>query len=138
MSNNLGLYKVFTTVAKQVGGPGKLLLMIAGGGAVVGGAVVTAARPAVGKAIVAVRAHLPKKGTPIVLFTVVADGNDGAGVTLHAGEQFQVVAMDGDTILIAVVEDGDRVQAVSAEFLQSISDFVLDPKTGEAYKGADR
>lgn len=38
--SNLGGYQALTTLAKKVGGPGKLVALIAGGGVLVGGVAV--------------------------------------------------------------------------------------------------
>lgn len=38
--SNLGGYQMLTTLAKKVGGPGKLVALIAGGGAIAGGLAV--------------------------------------------------------------------------------------------------
>ena len=125
---NLGLYQTFTTVAKQFGGPGKLLLAIAGGGVAVGVAIGAVAKPVVVKVVHAMKKRSTKSGATGTVFTVSsepseADAADMNGLVLHIGDQFRVVERDGDAICIEVLANADNPYYLAGKLLGTISDF---------------
>lgn len=116
--SNLGLYQWFTTTAKKVGGPAKLLGMFISGGAIVGGAV--------GSVItnkyrdIKDRKKLKSLGT----FSVTKDAEiEKIKLTLKIGDKITVLAADDDSILIIKNEDQNNPYFVSADFLMKCSNY---------------
>lgn len=130
--SNLGGYQVLTTLAKKVGGPGKLVALIAGGGAIAGGIVVKGGEFAVkkGKQAIAKRKE-KKKDSAIrtdVIYTVEQDAESNKGLEFKVGDRFRVLEYDGDAILIELIGNDNNPYFVSGELLKEISDY---PDGGE-------
>lgn len=117
--SNLGLYQWFTTTAKKVGGPAKLIGMFISGGAIVGGAVGSIITNKYGdtkgkKELKALGTYSVKKDAEIKKIKLV----------LKAGDQIAVLAADDDSILIVKNGDEDNPYFVSANFLMGCSDYM--------------
>ncbi|MEH0652208.1 hypothetical protein QA995_22790 [Streptomyces scabiei] len=118
---NLGGYQWITTVAKQVGGPAKLLVgvgvlsYLALRGAEAGG---TAAY----KKLRGVFEN-DLDSTSDELFTVRADGDDGNGLRVRVGNEIRLLKNVGEGVLVEVIGDQDNPYVVSPAFLASICDF---------------
>ena len=116
--SNLGLYQWFTTTAKKVGGPAKLLGMFISGGAIVGGAV--------GSVITNKYRDIKdrKKLNSLGTFSVTKDAEiKKIKLTLKVGDKITVLASDDDSILIKKNGDQNNPYFVSSEFLKECSDY---------------
>lgn len=116
--SNLGLYQCFTTTAKKVGGPAKLLGMFISGGAIVGGAV--------GSVITNKYRDIKdrKKLNSLGTFSVTKDTEiEKIKLTLKIGDRITVLAADDDSILIIKNEDQNNPYFVSADFLMDCSNY---------------
>lgn len=118
--SNLGWYQAMTTWAKKMGGPLKLLGIVA-----VGGYVVIRSVEAGGKTIFKiVKKNLNSKGKTINdTYLVNKTCKSDEGVLFEVGDQFQVLEIADDAVLIEKIGDVNNPYFVSADFLQSISDF---------------
>ena len=116
--SNLGLYQWFTTTAKKVGGPAKLIGMFISGGAIIGGAV--------GSVItnkyrdIKDKKELKTLGT----YSVTKDAEiKKIKLVLKTGDQVTVLAADDDSILI--IKNGDCfAEKVNDTFEESIDECV--------------
>lgn len=116
--SNLGLYQWFTTTAKKVGGPAKLIGMFISGGAIVGG---TAGSVLTNKyRDIKDKKELKTLGT----YSVTKDAEImKIKLVLKTGDQVTVLAADDNSILIVKNEDRDNPYFVSADFLMDCSDY---------------
>ena len=124
--SNLGHYQVFTTGAKKVGGPLKLLVIAGGVGALtIGvplGGLVTKGCEKVGEFARKKRLEKEVIGT---IYSAKIDGTDKQGLRFKKGDKFKVLSADGNAILIEKINDENNPYFVSADFLSSISNFKL-------------
>lgn len=118
--SNLGLYQWFTTTAKKVGGPAKLIGMFISGGAIIGGAV--------GSVItnkyrdIKDKKELKTLGT----YSVIKDAEiKKIKLVLKTGDQVTVLAADDDSILIIKNGDKNNTYFVSVDFLIECSDYKM-------------
>ena len=116
--SNLGLYQWFTTTAKKVGGPAKLIGMFISDGAIIGGAV--------GSVItnkyrdIKDKKELKTLGT----YSVTKDAEiKKIKLVLKTGDQVTVLAADDDSILIIKNGDKNNPYFVSVDFLIECSDY---------------
>ena len=125
--SNLGGYQILTTLAKKVGGPGKLITLIAGGGMVVGGIAVKGGEFAIkkGKKVIAKHREKNKKSqeSAQIVYTVKQDGESNDGLKLKVGDTFRVLESDGDAILIELIGNENNPYFVSKDLLGQISGF---------------
>ncbi|MFF8812651.1 hypothetical protein [Streptomyces pactum] len=117
---NLGGYQWMTTAAKRVGGPSALL---AGVGVLGYLAVrsVEAGGTAVYKKLRSVSEETRSASGEV--FTVTADGDDGNGLTLRAGDEIRVLKDVGEAVLIEVSGGQDNPYVVSPTFLASVCNW---------------
>ena len=116
--SNLGLYQWFTTTAKKVGGPAKLIGMFISGGAIVGGAV--------GSVLTNKYRDIKDKKELKTLGTYSVTKNaeiKKIKLVLKTGDQVTVLAADDDSILIIKNGDKNNPYFVSADFLTECSDY---------------
>lgn len=118
--SNLGLYQWFTTTAKKVSGPAKLIGMFISGGAIIGGAV--------GSVItnkyrdIKDKKELKTLGT----YSVIKDAEiKKIKLVLKTGDQVTVLAADDDSILIIKNGDKNNPYFVSVDFLIECSDYKM-------------
>lgn len=118
--SNLGLYQKMTTAAKKVGGP----IPFIGAIAVAGYVAFRTVEAGVKITAKAVRKHLPLKET-IALDTYIVHtaGESNEGVKFSVGEQFRILEIDEDAVLIEKIGDKNNPYFVSAELLCSLSNF---------------
>ena len=116
--SNLGLYQWFTTTAKKVGGPARLIGMFISGSAIIGGTV--------GSVItnkyrdIKDKKELKTLGT----YSVTKDAEiKKIKLVLRTGDQIAILAADDDSILIVKNGDEDNPYFVSADFLMGCSDY---------------
>lgn len=105
---------------KKLGDPGNLVAFLISIG-VIGGLGIAAGGVAASKKIKnsssAEIYDLNKK------YTVKKSSTDKAGLALNIGDVFKVLESDGDAILIEIIGNDDNPFFVSAEWLETISDF---------------
>lgn len=124
--SNLGMYQQLTTLAKKVGGPGRLAGIVFGSGVLAGGGLV-AGRNAIIK-------RLKKKKEEIDLapiYTINTECTSKEGLDFTPGVQFKVLGRDGDATLIEILEDDNNPYFVSASFIEEISDYSNDELESE-------
>lgn len=121
--SNLGGYQVLTTMAKKVGGPGKLVVLIAGCGAI----MLKGGEFAVKKGKQAIVKHKEKKKDSVIrtdmIYTVKQDAESNEGLEFNVEDRFRVLEYDGDAILIESIGKDDNPYFVSGELLKEISDY---------------
>lgn len=115
---NLGGYQLMTTLAKRVGGPGRLLALAVAGGYVVIRPVEAGAK----RAFQEIRKRGVAGPTNGQVFRAMSPGED-RDLKIRAGDEFRVLESDGDAILIELLGDANNPYFVSGAFLRSISDF---------------
>lgn len=125
--SNLGGYQVLTTIAKKVGGPGKLIALIVGGSAVVGALAVEGGKIAFKKGKETV-AYFKEKSNKLyknaqVKYIIKQDGESNEGLKLKTGDSFRVLESDGDAVLIELIGNKNNPYFVSKELLEQISDY---------------
>lgn len=116
--SNLGLYQWFTTTAKKVGGPAKLIGMFISGGAIVGGAL--------GSVITNKYRDMKDKKELKTLgtYSVTKDAEiEKIKLVLKTGDRVTVLAADDDSILIIKNGDKNNPYFVSADFLEECSEY---------------
>lgn len=118
--SNLGLYQTMTTMAKKMGGPVQLGAMTALGGYVVGKTV-----EAGGKQIVKnVKKRIENKKTVSAdVYVVHTEGTSNEGLHFSIDDRFRVLETAEDAVLIEKIGDTNNPYFVSADVLQSISNF---------------
>ena len=122
--SNLGWYQILTTVAKQVGGPKKLIALIFSGGILTGGGTLLGAN-AIIKGInkkLDQKKHEEKIAT---IYKVNKECTSKEGLTFSVGMRFKVLECDGDAALIEIIDDKNNPYFISAAFLSSISDYKI-------------
>lgn len=120
--SNLGAYQWMTTRAKKVGGPINLLMLAGTAGA----AIYKGGEIAVRQCVKAIKAHKAKKLTIEAnerLHEVISADKSNEGLEFAIGDQFRVLDMDGNSVLIEKIGDGNNPYFVSAELLHKISDY---------------
>ena len=116
--SNLGLYQAMTKYAKKVGGPLQFLSIFA-----VGGYIVLRTIEAGGKTVIK---SLKTKDKAIAnTYVVHTQGMSNEGLQFVVGEQFRVLEIAGDAVLIEKIGAANNPYFVSSEFLCSISNFCL-------------
>lgn len=125
--SNLGGYQVFTTLAKKVGGPGKLVALIASGGAIIGGLTVKGGEFAIKKAKKTIVNYREKSNNLYkdtqVIYTIKQYGESNEGLKLNVGDSYRVLESDGNAVLIELIGNEDNPYFVSKELLKQISDY---------------
>ena len=115
---NLGMYQMITTVSKKVGGPVYFLLMVAAGGYVTGRSVEWT-----GKSIFKALAEEEKDNRiHTVKSSYVIAGNEEKYCELGPGDQYKILARDGDAVLIEKIGDQNNPYYVSKSFLENITE----------------
>lgn len=121
---NLGNYQRMVELAKRAGGPGYLL--IAAG--TVGYGVFRLGEFGLKAGIRALRSARDSRAntdrdSDLRVFLVASRADGGRGLTLQPEDRFRVIAQDGDAVMIEVIGDDNNPWFVSAQLLESISDF---------------
>lgn len=119
VTGNLGAYQRMTALSKRVGGPRVLGVVIA----IAGYVVLRPAEAAVKKTVGFIRKKSEPCATKGLHFEVVSNGEDGGGLRLSVGDQYQVLECHGGAILIEVLGAPDNPHFVSGRFLASVSGF---------------
>ena len=116
--SNLGLYQWITTTAKKVGGPLQFLALVGGTGYLIVRPIEAGVKTVIKK--VSQRLSSPKK---LPVYTVETYGKSNEGVEFQVGTMFRVWEVDGNAVLIEIIDDPKNPYFVSAEFLSSISNY---------------
>ena len=118
--NNLGWYQWFTTNAKKVGGPLRLMGLIAVGGY----AIIRTVEAGTKKAIKIVKAsHKRVLNEELSICNVTADGRIEDDVTVKIGDQIKVCAIDGDAVMIEVIGKENNPYFIDMKQLKSLTDY---------------
>ena len=126
--NNLGDYHKITKIAKSVGGPRNLLLItaLAGSMATLGvGSVIYFIKK---KTKVNKMSQIEVKKTissekEVRKYRTLLKDQSNEGVVFNVGDEFEVLAEDGDVILIDKKNDKNSPYYVSRDFLGKISSY---------------
>lgn len=120
--SNLGLYQVFTKVAKKVGGPLNLALILIGSGVAIG----VAADKKVSKIKKRIENEKTQKNWEMertTIYTINTEARSNEGLLFKVGDKFRVIERDGDAVLIEKIGDNNNPYFVAFDFLKCISDY---------------
>lgn len=118
--SNLGTYQTMTTLAKKFGGPIQLMLGVAVGGYF----VIRVGEAGAKKAVLTIKKRSSKNQNNYTdVFVVHTKGESNEGLIFNAGDQFRVLEIDKDAVLIEKIGNTDNPYIVSANLLDSISNF---------------
>ena len=120
--SNLGLYQTMTTMAKAVGGPLNLAGCVAGGGALAG-AGLTATIILIMQKVAEKQEERQREAETAFVYTVHRDGQSNEGLVFKTGDQFKVLFVHDDAVLIEKLGDSNNPYFVSSELLKAISDY---------------
>ena len=118
--SNLGAYQQITCISKKLGGPINLLLITGLAGAIIykGGELF------VKHSAKAIKSSFKVKGTAkrrICSAHVSCESDDG--LLFGKGDQFRILEIDGDSVLIEKIGDKNNPYFVSGKLLHNISDY---------------
>lgn len=121
--SNLGLYQTLTTIAKKVGGPGRLVLLIGVGGY----AVLRPAEAGAKKIIKMVKNNSNAKSTDLqnesVVCTVTTAASIDKGVKVNIGDKIKVCAIDKDAVMIEILGNENNPYFIDLNLLKAITDY---------------
>lgn len=116
--SNLGLYQWFTTTAKKVGGPLKLLSLIFFGGY----AVIRSVEAGAKHCYKLVKKNKSKnKKYPV--YEVIKPAIIEDGVEVQNGDKIVIRAIDKDVAMIEILENENNPYFVDINFLKSIINY---------------
>lgn len=120
---NLGWYQWFTTNAKKVGGPLKLMGLIAFGGY----AIIRTGEAGVKKGIKLVKKHnkdkTDKESKKYSIYKVVNPTSIEDGVDVRVGDRIKVCAIDKEAVLIEILGNKNNPYFIDFNLLKSIVDY---------------
>lgn len=123
--SNLGMYQSITTWSKKLGGPKQFLTAVAIGGYV----VIRLSEAGVKKAVKIVRRNSTEKtSNQVKVFVVHTESKSSEGLIFKVGDKFSVLEIDKGSVLIEKFGESDNPYFVSAELLNSISNFNYSSK----------
>lgn len=121
--SNLGWYQWFTTNAKKVGGPLKLLSLIAVGGY----AVIRTGEAGIKKAYRLAKKHIENKNVDILkrdsIYKIITGANIEDDVELRIGDEIKVCAIDGEAVMIEILGNENNPYFIDINLLKAITDF---------------
>lgn len=118
--NNLGWYQWFTTNAKKVGGPLRLMGLIAVGGY----AIIRTVEAGAKKSIKVVKArHKRALNDELPICNVTADGSIEKDVRVKRGDQIKICAIDGNAVMIEVIGNENNPYFIDMKRLKSLTDY---------------
>lgn len=124
---NLGGYQTIVEWSKKLGGPGKFVAALLVVGAVGGGIIVKGGEVIVKKGKQAVNSYKEKKKTKSekveVIYTANISKEINEGLTINEGDQFMVLADDGNAVMVELLGNDNNPYFVDADLLRSISDY---------------
>ena len=115
---NLGWYQKITSWSKSLGGPQNLLILTA-----IGGYGVIRGIEAVGKKTlksVKKKKSISKNRT----YKVMTPGESNEGLRFNPDDEFRVLEVDGDAVLIEKIGDKNNPYFVDRKLLSNISDYI--------------
>lgn len=118
--SNLGLYQVFTSVSKKVGGPKVLIGLIATAGYVVLRSVEFSGK----EVIKIVKNKKNKTKESKTKYTFIDSGVDDNGLKFNKNDSFSIAVIHDDVVLIEKYNDKNNPYFVSLEWLKKVSDYV--------------
>lgn len=117
--SNLGSYQLITSWSKKVGGP-FVLLFLAG---VSGHVVLKGVEEGVKGIVKVAKNHKNNKSQNLRKYVVKKEGISNEGVLFKAGDEFRVLEMAEDAILIELMGADDNPYFVDINLLTEISDY---------------
>ena len=125
--SNLGAYQWIINASKKVGGPINLLLLTGTAGATAGIAIYKVCEIGVKRCVKMIKSHQTTIDKNLeakhILYSVTKSGRSNEGIEFGGGDQYCVIETDGDSVLIEKIGDENNPYFVSAEFLNTISDY---------------
>lgn len=125
--SNLGGYQTIVEWSKKLGGPGKLVVTLLTAGVVGGVVIVKGGGTIVKKGKQAAAIHKEKKkmesAKAAVIYTVNTAKKSNEGLELKGGDQFRVLAVDDNAVMIELMGNDNNPYFVDAKLLRSISDY---------------
>lgn len=125
--SNLGGYQTIVEWSKKLGGPGKLIATLLTAGALGGVVITKGGEVIVKKGKQAVKSHKEKKkirsAKAAVIYTVNTSKKINEGLELKEGNQFKVLAADGNAVMVELLGNDNNPYFVDANLLRSISDY---------------
>ncbi|MCD8221462.1 MAG: hypothetical protein LUD07_04575 [Clostridiales bacterium] len=117
--SNLGWYQWFTTNAKKVGGPLKLMGLIALGGY----AIIRTGEAGVKKGIKLIKKRNGEKTKNGSVYRVINSANIEEGVDVQVGDKIKVCAIDNDAVMIEILGNENNPYFIDMELLKFIVDY---------------
>ena len=128
--SNLGMYQIFTTIAKKVGGPAVLTGIL-----MASGYVVLRSVEAGGKQVIKLVKEKVNKPTEInTIYSFVVSGVGDNNLKFGENDKFIVAATHGDVVLIEKQNDNNNPYFVSLAWLMKVSNYKIWSKKGVNYE----
>lgn len=121
--SNLGMYQWFTTTAKKVGGPEKLILLIAAGGYGVFRIVEAGGKFTIKKIKKGIDGRSKKKLESYPICKVKEKYLVDDKVVVEVGDEIRVRAVDGEAVLIEIIGDKNNPYYIDLSILKKITDY---------------
>ena len=119
--SNLGMYQIFTTIAKKVGGPAVLTGIL-----MASGYVVLRSVEAGGKQVIKLVKEKVNKPTEIItIYSFVVSGVGDNNLKFGENDKFIVAATHGDVVLIEKQNDNNNPYFVSLAWLMKVSSYKI-------------
>lgn len=119
--SNLGMYQIFTTIAKKVGGPAVLTGIL-----MASGYVVLRSVEAGGKQVIKLVKEKVNKPTEInTIYSFVVSGVGDNNLKFGENDKFIVTATHGDVVLIEKQNDNNNPYFVSLAWLMKVSNYKI-------------
>lgn len=115
--SNLGLYQKMAEIAKKVGGPKNLFGLVFGGGIIVGVSGTKLCEIGAKKAV------SNTKFEDKTIYSVKKYGVSNEGLRFEIGDEFRVLEIDKNAVLIEKIGDVNNPYFVSYDLLNDISDY---------------
>ena len=117
--SNLKGYQTMTTLAKKVGGPGRLCLMTLGSGYIIIRGVEFGAK----RIVKIIKKSSHQKQEELRVYKVHKEYDNGEGPVFLIDDEFKVLFEDEELVLIEIINDENNPYFISAEVLEKISDY---------------
>lgn len=128
--SNLGMYQIFTTIAKKVGGAAVLTGIL-----MASGYVVLRSVEAGGKQVIKLVKEKVNKPTEInTIYSFVVSGVGDNNLKFGENDKFIVAATHGDVVLIEKQNDNNNPYFVSLAWLKKVSNYKIWSKKGVNYE----
>lgn len=123
---NLGWYQLMTTLAKKVGGPKNLFLLVAAGGYTIVRSVETGGK--IVYRLVKNKSKSTSQESSLEICAFTENGIGENGLSFSSGDKFFIAEIHDDAVLIEKENDDNNPYFVSANWLQTVSNYKLEKK----------